>query len=180
MRCLLKARLPRQNSRSVALVAPRPSRRSRKNLRDKLGVCQWFHFEDRSMLDRTIETLHDLNVKHLRTGISWADFVRPGGRKWYDRQMKALASSGLEVLLSIWHTPPSISEGDACNSPPRRLQDYADFIDLVIGEYGDSYASLELWNEPNNRLKWNFEQFDPQWHKFAEMIGAAAYWAKQR
>ena len=43
-----------------------------------------------------------------------------------------------------------------------------------------AFSHLELWNEPNNRYKWNFEQFDPSWQKFAEMIGAAAYWAKQR
>lgn len=41
-------------------------------------------------------------------------------------------------------------------------------------------AIFELWNEPNNRYKWDFPSCDPQWGKFAEMIGAAAYWAKQR
>jgi len=59
-----------------------------------------------------------------------------GGKKCYDRQMKRLAAAGVEVLLSVWHTPPSISEGNACNSPPRRLQDYADFIDLLLTGYG--------------------------------------------
>jgi CDP-paratose 2-epimerase len=148
------------------------------SLRNKLGVCQWFHFEDYVGLDRAVRTLRELNVKHLRTGISWADYFRPGGKAWYDHQMKALED--FEVLLSVWHTPPSLSEGDACNSPPRRLLDYADFIDRVITEYGSQFSDLELWNEPNNRLKWNFVQFDPTWSKFAEMIGAGAYWAKQR
>jgi CDP-paratose 2-epimerase len=149
-------------------------------LRDKLGVCQWFHFEDRRSIEQTIALIADLGVRHLRTGISWADFLRDGGRRWYDWQMAALAESGLEVLLSVWHTPPSLSEGNACNAPPRRLLDYADFIDLVINEYGDGFCHLELWNEPNNRLKWDFPRFDPSWGKFGEMIGAAAYWAKQR
>ena len=68
----------------------------------------------------------------------------------------------------------------ACNGPPIRLRDYADFIDHVITLYGHQFHHLELWNEPNNRLKWDFPRFDPQWHLFAEMIGDAAYWAKQR
>jgi CDP-paratose 2-epimerase len=148
-------------------------------VRDKLGLCQWFHFADHAAVDRTIECLAELNVKHLRTGISWADYFRPGGQAWYDWQMARLRESGLEVLLSIWHTPPSISEGGTCNSPPRRLRDYADFIDRVITEYGDSWHGLELWNEPNNRYKWDFEQFDPDWRKWAAMVGDAAYWAKQ-
>jgi CDP-paratose 2-epimerase len=151
---------------------------AQSGLRDKLGVCQWFHFEDYEAVVRSVKLLRELGVRHLRTGISWADYLRPGGREWYDWQMKALEE--FEVLLSIWHTPPSLSEGNACNSPPRRLRDYADFIDHVITRYGSAFAHLELWNEPNNRLKWDFPQFDPGWRKFAEMIGDAAYWAKQR
>jgi CDP-paratose 2-epimerase len=149
-------------------------------LRDRLGLCQWFHYEDHRAVDRTIELMRELGAKHLRTGISWADYVRPGGKAWYDWQMQQLRNSGLEVLLSIWHTPPSMGETAACNAPPRRLQDYADFIDVVVTQYGDAFSSLELWNEPNNRYKWNFPEHDPMWRKFGEMIGGAAYWAKQR
>lgn len=150
------------------------------SLRDKLGVCQWFHYEDRAGVDRALKLIAELGLRHLRTGISWADYVRPSGKQWYDWQMNRLRQSGLEVLLSVWHTPPSLGEHSTCNSPPRRLRDYADFIDRVITDYGDAWHHLELWNEPNNRLKWNFIDNDPQWRKFAEMIGAAAYWAKKR
>ena len=88
--------------------------------------------------------------------------------------------SHLDLLVSVWHTPPSRSENGTCNAPPSRLQDYADFIDQLITDSGDAFHHLELWNEPNNRLKWDFPQFDPGWRKFAEMIGDAAYWAKHR
>lgn len=151
---------------------------SKPRLADRFGVCQWFHFEDYVSVARAVDLLKELGVTHLRTGISWADYVRPGGKEWYDWQMKVLAE--FDLLLSIWHTPPSISEGNSCNSPPTRLRDYADFIDVVISDYGDLFTHLELWNEPNNRLKWDFNAFDSGWRKFAEMIGSAAYWAKQR
>jgi CDP-paratose 2-epimerase len=146
--------------------------------RDKLGICQWFHYEDYDGLHTTLDLLEDLGVKHFRTGISWADYYRSGGKKWYDYQMRALQEANVDVLLSVWHTPPSISEGNTCNSPPRTLKDYADFIDLLIADYGNYFDSIELWNEPNNRLKWNFEQYDPQWEKFGEMLAYAANWAK--
>src|SRR5215207_3883724 len=119
--------------RSSTTTSVRPAPKS-PSLRDKIGVCQWFHFEDDATLNQTVELLHELNIRHLRTGISWADYYRPGGKQWYDRQMRALAD--FDVLLSIWHTPPSISEGNSCNSPPKRLRDYADFIDHVISDYG--------------------------------------------
>ena len=166
--------MPHSRNHRPAKPAPRAG------LAERLGLCQWFHYEDYESVERAVELLAELGVRHLRTGISWADFYRDRGREWYDWQMKALRASGLEVLLSVWHTPPSISEGDACNAPPKRLQDYADFIDLVITQYGDSFCYLELWNEPNNRLKWDFPKSDPRWRKFGEMIGAAAYWATHR
>jgi len=146
----------------------------------RIGVCQWFHFDAHDDLERSIELLDDLGVRHLRTGISWADFHRPGGRRWYDHQMARLRDAGLEVLLSVWHTPPSISEGGHCASPPRDLKAFADFIDQVIDLYGDCFAALELWNEPNNRYKWDFEVYDPDWRKFATMISNAAWWARAR
>jgi CDP-paratose 2-epimerase len=163
------------------MTHPQPVRDSappRITMRDKLGVCQWFHYEDYDSVRQCVELLKELNIHHLRTGISWADFFRPGGREWYRWQMTQLQD--FEILLSVWHTPPSISEGNCCNSPPRRLRDYADFIDLIITEYGSQFSHLELWNEPNNRLKWDFQNFDADWRKFGQMIGDAAYWAKQR
>jgi CDP-paratose 2-epimerase len=143
----------------------------RESFRDKVGICQWFHYEAHADLDRAAELLHDLDIRHFRTGVSWADFHRPRGQQWYRRQMEALR--GFDVLLSVWHTPPSISEGGTCASPPRRLDDYADFIRQLIDEYGDLFSHFELWNEPNNRLKWDFERYDPDWSKFGAMIREA-------
>jgi CDP-paratose 2-epimerase len=60
------------------------------------------------------------------------------------------------------------------------LLDYADFIDHVITLHAGQIGALELWNEPNNLYKWDFEKDDPGWRKFAEMVGCAAYWARQR
>jgi CDP-paratose 2-epimerase len=149
-------------------------------MRDRVGICQWFHFEAYEDIERSIELLADLGVRHLRTGISWADFHRPAGRRWYDWQMARLAEAGLEVLLSVWHTPPSIAAGGHPASPPRDLGAYADFIDLLIDLYGRKFDALELWNEPNNGYKWDFGAHDPGWAKFGQMVGQAGYWAKQR
>lgn len=145
--------------------------------RDKIGICQWFHYQDYRSVERSIELMHDLGIRHLRTGISWADYHRPQGRAWYDWQMGALRD--FELLLSIWHTPPSLSEGNCCASPPRRLMDYADFVAQVIDQYGDQFSHLELWNEPNNLYKWRFDAFDPDWMKFAGMVRAAAQHAQR-
>jgi beta-xylosidase len=54
-----------------------------------LGICQWFHFED-PRLDDAVRWLRRLGVRHLRTGLSWADSLRPNAEAWFDRQMSAL------------------------------------------------------------------------------------------
>ncbi|MFA9477226.1 hypothetical protein ACERK3_02845 [Phycisphaerales bacterium AB-hyl4] len=150
------------------------------SMQDKLGVCQWFHYQDREAVHRTVATMRALGLTHLRTGVSWADFHRPEGEAWYDWQMNTLAEAGLKVLLSVWHTPPSIAEGGTCASPPRRLADYGDFIGQLIDTWPDGFEAVELWNEPNNLLKWDFERFDPNWEKFGEMVAGGAKAAKQR
>lgn len=145
--------------------------------RDSIGICQWFHYQDYQAVERSVALLHELGIRHLRTGISWADYHREQGRQWYDWQMQAL--SEFDVLLSIWHTPPSISEGNRCDSPPRRLLDYADFVAQVIDQYGAYFKHLELWNEPNNLYKWRFDLYDPDWSKFAAMVRAAGLHARR-
>lgn len=159
-----------------ASAARDPAESSGAGLADRLGICQWFHFEAYDDLERSIELLRELGVRHLRTGVSWADYHRPTGKAWYDHQMQALAE--FEVLLSVWHTPPSIARGGTCASPPERLEHYADFINELIDEYGDSFSWLELWNEPNNLYKWDFRRFDPDWSLFGAMAAKAGETAR--
>lgn len=151
------------------------------SLRDRFGLCQWFHHGDFDLLESTLAALEELGVRHLRTGISWADWHRPGGREWYDWQMATLAEADLDVLLSIWHTPPSISMDPSLGSPavpPARPRDFADFIDVVIQRYGDGFDEIELWNEPNNPYKWD-RRFDPEYARFAEMVIDAGNWTRE-
>lgn len=142
-----------------------------------LGICQWFYYLDYKGVDDAVALLHELGVKHLRTGISWADYHRPHGRDWYRWAMRQLAE--FDVLLSVWHTPPSLAEGNECAGPPRRIEDFSDVLWCVHDEFGECFSDFELWNEPNNRLKWAFDRFDHDWSKFAKMISYGAGAAKR-
>jgi CDP-paratose 2-epimerase len=144
-----------------------------------LGACQWFHYEAFEDVELAIDLMAELGLRHLRTGISWADFHRPGGKAWYDWQMAQLHAAGLDVLLSVWHTPPSLGEAPQCSAPPRRLEEYAEFLAQVVIDYGDTFSELELWNEPNNLYKWDFHAFDPDWRKFAAMVAGGAEAARR-
>jgi beta-xylosidase len=97
-----------------------------------LGICQWFHFEDHR-LDDAVKWLRELGVKHLRTGLSWADSFRPNADAWFDRQMKAL--EGFDVTVTYCFTPEHRGVQPHHTSPPQVLEEYAEFCARMTRRY---------------------------------------------
>jgi beta-xylosidase len=97
-----------------------------------LGLMQWFHFED-PRLDDAVAWMRRLGVRHLRTGLSWADSFRPGAIDWFDRQMEALAD--FDVTLTFCFTPEHLGLAPHHTSPPREPQAFADFCARMIERY---------------------------------------------
>lgn len=97
-----------------------------------LGLCQWFHYED-PRLDAAVEWLTRLGVRHLRTGLSWADSLRPGALDWFDRQMAAL--SGFDVTVTFCFTPEELGIEPHHTSAPRDPELYAEFCARMVDRY---------------------------------------------
>jgi beta-xylosidase len=97
-----------------------------------LGLCQWFHFED-PRLDDAVRRMRDLGVRCLRTGLSWADSLRPGAIAWFDRQMRALEP--FDVTLTYCFTPESHGVRPHHTSPPRSVEAFADFCSAMTRRY---------------------------------------------
>jgi beta-xylosidase len=98
----------------------------------ELGICQWFHFED-PRLEEGVRWLQRLGVKHLRTGLSWADSFRPGADAWFDRQMAAL--DGFDVTLTYCFTPEHEGVRPHHTSPPRNPEAFAEFCGRMTRRY---------------------------------------------
>jgi beta-xylosidase len=97
-----------------------------------LGICQWFHFEDHR-LDDAVRWLRELGVKHLRTGLSWADAYRPNALTWFDRQMRALEE--FEVTLTFCFTPEHRGIAPHYTSPPVAADEFAEFCAAMTRRY---------------------------------------------
>ncbi len=108
---------------------PKPAAR---DFNPELGICQWFHFED-PRLEMAVEWLRRLGVRRLRTGINWADWVRPNALEWYDRQMAALEE--FETTVTLCFTPPSRGKRACHTSPPLVPEEYAEFAAQVVRRY---------------------------------------------
>jgi beta-xylosidase len=98
----------------------------------ELGMCQWFHFED-YRLDDAVKWLHRLGVRHLRTGLSWADSYRDGWEDWFDRQMSAI--DDLDVTLTFCFTPECKGVVPHHTSPPQKIEEFADFCARMVRRY---------------------------------------------
>jgi beta-xylosidase len=98
----------------------------------ELGICQWFHFEDHR-LDDAVRWMRRLGVRHLRTGLSWADSFRPGADAWFDRQMRALEP--FDVTLTFCFTPEHRGLAPHHTSPPIAVAEYADFCARMVRRF---------------------------------------------
>jgi len=98
----------------------------------ELGICQWFHFEDHR-LDDTVRWLRDLGVIYVRTGLSWADWLRPNAEAWFDRQMRALEP--FEVTVTFCFTPEEKGLWPHYTAPPRDPAEFAEFCAAMIRRY---------------------------------------------
>src|ERR1700739_4203181 len=82
---------------------PKPAFRQFADFTPEIGLCQWFHFEDHRL--DAVACMKLLGVKYLRTGLSWADGLRPNAMAWSDQQMAALAD--FSVTVTFCFTPKS-------------------------------------------------------------------------
>ena len=112
--------------------SPKPAMAEFEKLTPGLGICQWFHFEDHR-LDEAVQWLRRLGVRHLRTGLSWADSYRPNAEAWFDRQMRALEE--FEVTLTFCFTPEHRGIQPHHTSPPQAPEEFAEFCTRMVRRY---------------------------------------------
>jgi beta-xylosidase len=98
-----------------------------------LGICQWFHFEDPRLEDAAC-WLRKLGVQYLRTGLSWADSYRPNADRWFDRMLSVLDE--FQLTLTFCFTPEQCGVRPHHTSPPRHIEEFADFCARMTKRYG--------------------------------------------
>jgi CDP-paratose 2-epimerase len=158
-------------------VASRSHNRSRsRTLRP--GIVEWFRPGEFERVESVLANLRALGVQELRTMVSWADWYASEGDGWYAWLLPTLARE-VSILPCFVHTPPSIGIVPKVSSPPARPKSYGDFIDVMITRFGEHFEWLELWDEPSDPGLWD-TRLDSEWRIFSEMIGGAAYWARER
>ncbi|MGE5501269.1 MAG: beta-xylosidase [Ignavibacteriales bacterium] len=117
---------------------PKPGLEVYADYAAQMGLCQWFHFEDHR-LDDAVAWMKRLGVRHLRTGLSWADSFRPNADAWFDRQMEALAD--FDVTVTFCFTPEHRGIEPHHTSPPQIAEEFAEFCAKMIRRYAPGVAA---------------------------------------
>ncbi len=149
----------------------------RATRRNSVGIVEWFLPGEQARVERALADIAALGVKELRTGVSWYDYKTEQGREWYEWLLRHLAGH-VRVLPCFSHRGAWWGSSQPF-APPPDLRSFADFVDEMITRFGEHFEWVELWSQPNGGTAWDVTH-DPAWFKFAEMVGSAAYWAKQR
>ena len=122
---------------------------------DPLGFVEWFRMGDTQHAETAIRQMRAAGVQRLRTQFSWAEYHTDGAEAWYDWLMPRL-SAAFDVMPCFHYTPPSLSRTGRSSGAPKRLRDFADFVDMILTRHGRHFEAVELWNEPNNLLDWDW------------------------
>jgi hypothetical protein len=104
----------------------------------ELGICQWFQYGDERGLELAVRWLERLGVRHLRTGLSWAESHQPDADAWFDTMMSALEP--FEVCATLCFTPPSRGVRPDHTSPPVDVGEFAWFAAQVAERYAEPSA----------------------------------------
>ncbi|MFN2446701.1 MAG: beta-xylosidase [Vicinamibacterales bacterium] len=112
--------------------SPKPAAAQFVEYTPELGICQWFHYED-PRLDAGARWLRRLNVTRVRTGLSWADHLRPGGPAWADTLMRGL--DPFAVTATFCFTPECHGIRPHHTSPPREAGAFAEFCGRMVRRY---------------------------------------------
>ena len=98
----------------------------------EIGLCQWFHFEDHRLHD-AVRHMKDMGVTYLRTGLSWADWLRPDSERWFDTQMAALVD--FNVTVTYCFTPEKEGQWPHHTAVPKHPERFAEFCATMTRRY---------------------------------------------
>lgn len=116
---------------------------------------------DQQDWNQAVADIQRLGVKWLKVQVAWKS-LQPNGPDEVSEDFRRLEiyletafNSGLDIMVSIAKAPNWARAADQNeDGPPDNPQALADFISLMLREFGTSLDAIEVWNEPNLAREW--------------------------
>jgi len=123
---------------------------------------------------------YDSGVRWTRDEFSWERIEpRKGQFNWKDMDdgVNAERAAGLKILgLIAYSASWARRDPSRYTSPPKNVEDYANFVFEVVSRYRDRVHHWELWNEPDSPVFWPPA---PAVGEFAALVEAGVRAAKR-
>lgn len=110
--------------------------------------------------DQAVRDIQRLGVKWLKVQINWKQ-LQPNSPDEISVDFRRLEiyletafNAGLDILISVAKAPNWARSNQAEDGPPDDPQALANFITLLLNEFGTSVDAVEVWNEPNLSREW--------------------------
>lgn len=120
-----------------------------ENSIEGLGVSEWFKIAQYGRLEKILGELNAISIKHIRAAFSYEDWHQQDGPQWFQWLFSNL-SDNFELMPCFVLDPAS----DLYD-----LHDFADFIKLMIRNFGQYFNWFELLNSQNSRIRANYKNF---------------------
>lgn len=109
---------------------------------------------------KALSDIQKLGVKWVKLQISWKQ-LQPNGADEISVDFKRLeiyieeaSGANLDILISVAKAPAWARSNQTEDGPPDDPQALANFINLMLNEFGTSVDAVEIWNEPNLVREW--------------------------
>jgi polysaccharide biosynthesis protein PslG len=107
------------------------------------------------------QVAHDLDMGWIKVQVGWS-FFQPNGPDEISQEFRRLEiyleqirqMRQVKVLVSVAKAPNWTRTDTAEAGPPNDPQQLANFISLMLREFGGSVDAVEVWNEPNLSREW--------------------------
>jgi hypothetical protein len=121
---------------------------------------------------RDMELIRDAGFGWVKQGFAWREIEGLGRGKFdwsiTDRIVTQAESIGLHMIARLDDEPTWASgqaypnDKNVIMSPPKNLQDFADFCYALAARYKGRIAAYQIWNEPNLAREWGGKAPDPE------------------
>ena len=138
--------------------------------------------------ERSVQMIADAGFHWIRQEFPWEDIEIHGKGDFQDRRHEPYRSAwdkydqivdltgayGLEIIARLSNPPEwSRAQGAAAGTfaPPDNLDDYGDFVEVVVSRYRGRIRYYQVWNEPNIYPEWGEQPVSPE--AYAELLKVA-------
>ncbi|HBG27065.1 MAG: hypothetical protein A2Y10_08440 [Planctomycetes bacterium GWF2_41_51] len=115
-----------------------------------LGVSEWFKIGQYGRVEKVLNELRAISIKHIRAAFSYEDWHQQDGSQWFEWLFSNL-SKNFELLPCFVFNP---------GSKIYNMQEFADFIKLMIQKFGLHFQWFELLNSQNSRICSDYKTFN--------------------